>query len=151
MRSRLSVAGWDWVKLREFGQVYRWTGSSGLAGPPAGDSLGGLQPGQPLRDGSALRESSGRRAFRAAAQKFAGCVRVNFECARVPFLFPATRECPLRLGPASSGTHRTVLRGRKSRGKLIVDSPRVASGRRGGRVLRKVGRDEGDPGFLRTR
>lgn len=88
------------------GQVDRWTGAAGLAGPPA-TPLGGLQPGQPLREGSALRERSGRRAFRAAAQKFAGCVRVNFECrtgspsfSPPPGVSAAARPCKLRDSPA---------------------------------------------------
>lgn len=79
------------------------------AGPPAMPLRDGgrSKRGQPLREGSALRESSGRRAFRAAAQKFAACVGVvNFECARVPFLFPATRASPAGARPRSPGDSR---------------------------------------------
>lgn len=125
MRSRPSVAGWDGVsRLRSpgVGQVYRWAGAAGLAGPPAAP-LGGLQPGQPLREGSALRESSGRRAFRVAAQKFAGCVRVNFECARVPLLFPATRSARCGSAPQAPGLAGPSSEGGRAGGKFIVDSP----------------------------
>lgn len=139
MRSRPLVAGWDWVKLWSpgVGQVYRWTGAARLAGPPA-TPLGGLLPGQPPREGSALRESSGRRAFRAAAQKFTGCVRVNFECAPVPLPLPRHPECPLRLGPASSGT---VLGGRPGRGKFHCGLTVSGYGEAG-----RSGPEEGGPG-----
>ncbi|KAL6075394.1 hypothetical protein STEG23_005344, partial [Scotinomys teguina] len=79
------------------------------AGPPVMPPRvsGEATTGQPLREGSALRESSGQRAFRAAAQKFAACVGVvNFECARVPFLFPATRASPAGARPRSPGASR---------------------------------------------
>lgn len=97
---------------------------------------GALQPGSPPAGGlGAAGKSSGWRAFRAAAQKFAGCVSsFNLECARGPpsFPFPATRSARCGSAPASSGARRTVLGGPGGNRRERL---------RGGRVLRKVGRE----------
>lgn len=108
MRSRPSVAGWDRVQRRELGRWIDGLAPQGLRGRPRLLS-GGCSRGSPC--GRARRCGSVPAGARSGLQprSLQAVFELTLSAAPVPLPFPRHPECPLRLGPASSGTRQPVL------------------------------------------